>query len=83
MQVILDAEALGKSVREKRMELKITQASLAGMCGVGVRFVSDLERGKASCELGKALTVVNRLGLRILVAAKRELSVNFMEGSAK
>ncbi|MBN2344205.1 MAG: helix-turn-helix domain-containing protein [Deltaproteobacteria bacterium] len=83
MQVILDADALGKRVREKRTEIKITQAELAGMCGVGVCFVSDLERGKASCELDKALTVVNRSGLRILMAAKRELPVNFKEGSAK
>jgi len=31
--------------------------------GTGVRFVSDLENGKETCELGKALKVIENLGI--------------------
>ncbi len=30
-----------------------------------MRFVIDLERGKATCEIGKALTILNTLGIRM------------------
>jgi hypothetical protein len=39
------------------------------LCGVGERFLSELERGKASASLGKTLQVLKRLGLKIQVQA--------------
>ena len=33
--------------------------------GTGLRFVIDLERGKETCEIGKALTVLQTLGIRL------------------
>ncbi|MFA5138876.1 MAG: helix-turn-helix domain-containing protein [Elusimicrobiota bacterium] len=35
-------------VREKRREAKLTQAELASKAGVGLRFIRDVEQGKAS-----------------------------------
>ena len=43
----------------------LTQLDAAGLCGVGERFLSELERGKQSAELGKVLQVLRRLGLRL------------------
>ena len=39
------------------------QVDLALVSGTGVRFISDLENGKETCELGKALKVVENLGI--------------------
>ena len=35
--------------------------------GTGVRFISDLENGKESCELGKTLKVLKNLGIRFVI----------------
>jgi HTH-type transcriptional regulator/antitoxin HipB len=45
-------------VRETRKKLKVTQKDLALTSGTGLRFVIELEKGKPTCEIGKALTVV-------------------------
>ena len=56
---------VGKLVRETRKKLSVTQKNLALTSGTGLRFVIDLEKGKPTCEIGKALTVVQTLGIRI------------------
>lgn len=58
-----DEIGFGERVREKRKAQGLTQAELAALCDVGTRFVSDLENGKASVELGLALRVVRGVGL--------------------
>ncbi|MGY0561668.1 helix-turn-helix domain-containing protein [Luteimonas sp. A277] len=42
-----------------------SRKQLAGLAGTGPRFISELERGKASAELGKVLDVIAVLGLRL------------------
>jgi len=56
---------IGKIVRETRKKLNVTQKDLALTSGTGLRFVIELEKGKPTCEIGKALTVVQTLGIRI------------------
>ncbi len=56
-------ESLGGMIRARRRELGLSQADLAGLCGVGTRFVSELERGKPTARLGLALLVARNLGL--------------------
>jgi len=58
---------VGELVRKKRKEQGLTQAELALWCEVGVRFISELERGKATIEAGKLLKVISMLSLRTLV----------------
>jgi transcriptional regulator with XRE-family HTH domain len=43
------------------------QDQLAGAAGVGVRFIVDLEAGKSSTQLGKALAVASALGLNVSI----------------
>jgi y4mF family transcriptional regulator len=60
-------EDIGKAVREARRKAGMTQAQAAALCGVGVRFLSDLENGKATLQLGKTLHVLRNLGLFLSV----------------
>lgn len=63
-------ETLGIAVRERRKSIQLTQTELAGVSGVGVRFISDLENGKSTCEIGKVFTVLQQLGLEILLTPR-------------
>jgi HTH-type transcriptional regulator / antitoxin HipB len=56
---------LGKIVRETRKKLGVTQKDLALTSGTGLRFVIDLEKGKETCQIGKALTILHTLGIRL------------------
>lgn len=56
---------LGKLIRETRKTMGVTQKNLALTSGTGLRFIIDLEKGKETCEIGKALTVLNTLGIRM------------------
>jgi HTH-type transcriptional regulator / antitoxin HipB len=58
-------EDLGRCLRARRKEQGATQAELASLCGVGVRFISDLENGKPTVELAKVLQVLRCLGLEL------------------
>jgi y4mF family transcriptional regulator len=62
---IKTASDFAQIVRTRRRELKVTQRDLAMTCGTGLRFIVDLEKGKATCHLGKALSVAQALGLQI------------------
>ncbi len=62
---------LGKILKETRKEQKLTQLQLAGYSGVGVRFVRELENGKESCHIGKAIQIVSMLGIDIHLNGKK------------
>lgn len=68
---ITDSASLGQAVRARRKELKYTQAFLSEFTGLSVTFISDLERGKPTAEIEKAIKLINILGLD-LVITKRE-----------
>jgi HTH-type transcriptional regulator/antitoxin HipB len=56
---------IGKTIRDTRKALGVTQRNLALTSGTGLRFVIELEKGKDTCEIGKALTVMQTLGIRL------------------
>lgn len=56
---------IGETVKKVRKEQKVTQVQLAQLSNVGYRFVLDLEAGKETIQLGKALAVMETLGMRI------------------
>jgi len=58
------AKQFGALVRERREALKMRQDDLALATGVGRRFILELEAGKPSCQLGRALLVAAAVGLR-------------------
>ena len=58
---------LGEVIRQQRKAQGLTQKELAGLCGVGVRFLGELERGKESCEIGKTLLILKMLGINLML----------------
>ena len=62
---ILDTKSLGDMVRRHRKLQGATQVEFASLCGVGVRFISDLENGKPTVQMGKVLQVLHSLGLEL------------------
>ena len=64
---IRTCEAMGKRIRELRRAQGVTQAQLAGLSNTGVRFISDLENGKETCQLGKILQVLATLGVDVFI----------------
>lgn len=67
----MTAEQLGNLVRQRRKELAMNQGDLAMVSATGRRFISDLENGKESCELGKALRVLENLGIELIIQPKK------------
>lgn len=64
---ITSVEDLGRAVRCKRKETGLRQEVVAGMTGVGTKFLSQLENGKETAELGKALQVLQKMGLEVYI----------------
>lgn len=58
---------LGNIVRAARRDAGLRQDELAGAAGVGLRFIVDLEAGKPTSQIGKALAVLAALGCRVSI----------------
>lgn len=61
------ARDLGKQLRAARKRAGLTLVECAGANGVGVRFLSELERGKETAALGLALRVAHSLGVELVI----------------
>jgi y4mF family transcriptional regulator len=73
MKEIQSIVALGQIIRGTRKTQGMTQAQLAAACGLGIRFIRELESGKESCHIGKALLVVTMLGLKLALITREEI----------
>jgi y4mF family transcriptional regulator len=58
---------IGQIIRNTRKALGVTQKSLALTSGTGLRFIIDLEKGKETSEIGKALHVLKTLGIKLIL----------------
>jgi len=70
MQRIFETNNIGSLVKQKRNKLNMTQPQLATVSGVGVRFISDLENGKPTMQIGKVLEILHVLGLDVYVSER-------------
>lgn len=64
---ITSAVSFGKAIRDRRKELHYTQGFLSEFSGLSVSFISDLENGKKTAELEKAIYLANLLGMDLCV----------------
>lgn len=71
MQQIATSKDIGSLIRAERKRQGFTQTELAGLCGVGLTFLSNLENGKQTAELGKALNVLTVLGIDLFAERRR------------
>ena len=62
----------GKAIRARRKQLGYTQAFLADYAGVSASFLSELENGKETIQLGKAMTIMSLLGMNMAVMKRGE-----------
>jgi y4mF family transcriptional regulator len=58
---------IGSCVREKRRALRLTQQQLADKAGVGLNFVYQLEKNKATVQLDCTKQVLAALGLELAI----------------
>ena len=68
--IVTDAKQFGEAVRKRRKALGYTQSFLSAFSGLSVSFLSDLENGKTTIELEKAIRVANLLGLDCSLTAR-------------
>jgi HTH-type transcriptional regulator / antitoxin HipB len=61
----MTAEEFGRLVRQGRRALGMTQRDLALVINAGERFVVELEAGKGTSQLGKALAAAQAVGVQI------------------
>ena len=70
MHKISTTSDLGRAIRAERKAQGLTQTQLAELCGVGLTYLSNLENGKDTAEIGKAIHVARMLGLDLTVAKR-------------
>lgn len=58
---------IGSAIRQARRNQGLRQDQLAAAANVGVRFISDLESGKATAQMGKTLAVTRALGMTVSI----------------
>lgn len=63
-------EDLGAIIQNARKEQGMTQIDVAGLAGFGNRFIVDLEKGKETVQMQKALDVLALLGLELVIRKK-------------
>jgi y4mF family transcriptional regulator len=63
----MNSSQLGQIVRHERKAQGLRQAELAAAAGVGIRFIVDLEAGKPTLQLEKALHVLATLGCDVTI----------------
>lgn len=62
---------IAADIKRLRKTAGLTQAELAERAGVGLRFVRELEQGKATVRLDKVQQVLDLLGHELHVRPKR------------
>lgn len=61
---------IGQAIREARKAQGLTQQDFADIVGVGVRFLSELENGKPTAEVGLVLEVLAAAGFDLVLARR-------------
>lgn len=78
----LTPEQIGTLVKQTRKAMGVTQKDLALTSGTGLRFIIELEKGKPTCQLGKVLTVMQTLGMKIdIYSPTVDLGAGYGDGS--
>lgn len=66
------SDQIGEAIRHFRKQRGLTQQQLAEKAGCSLMYVSNLERGKSTAELGKALKVFDALEVDLSLADRRK-----------
>lgn len=66
-------QRLGSAVRARRRALRLDQAEVAALAGVGLAFLYALEHGKPTVRIDKLLAVLGVLGLELSLREGKQL----------
>jgi HTH-type transcriptional regulator / antitoxin HipB len=69
---IHDAADLGRWILHARRAQHLSGPEAAELCGVTKRFVSEVERGKPTAQVGKVLQLLTGLGLVMTLSRRGE-----------
>lgn len=64
---IYDAGQFGQLLKERRKKLHYTQAYLSEVTGFSASFISEVENGKPTAEIGRVIQLANSLGLDVRI----------------
>jgi len=70
MTKVLETRDIGSIIKSNRNKLGLSQSKLADICGNGVRFISDLENGKPTMQIGKVIDTLHVLGFDLYVTKR-------------
>lgn len=66
------ASQFGEAIRRFRKKRGLNQQQLADLVGCSIMYISQLERGKETAELGKALKILDALDVEISFTDRRQ-----------
>lgn len=58
---------LGKEIKRRRKAMGYTQLDISNRTGLSTSFISEVENGKETAEIGKVIFLINILGLNMSV----------------
>jgi y4mF family transcriptional regulator len=64
----ITSKDIGTAIRKVRKAQGLRQDELAGVANVGTRFIVDLEAGKPTVQMEKALAVLAALGCKVSIS---------------
>lgn len=70
MTRLVSTTDFGALIKTERKHQGLTQTELAGLSGIGITFLSQLENGKETAEIGKALNVLATLGIDLFAESR-------------
>ncbi len=58
---------LGDAIEAERKRRKLTQGQLAYLTNTSINFISQIERGKKTAQIGKVIDVLQILGMQLVI----------------
>ncbi|WP_133140914.1 helix-turn-helix domain-containing protein [Legionella genomosp. 1] len=58
---------IGLAIETERKRRRLTQTRLAELSNTSINFVSQIERGKTTAQIGKVINVLQILGLQLAI----------------
>ena len=58
---------LGEAIEAERKRRKLTQCQLADLSDTSINFISQIERGKKTAQIGKVIDVLQTLGIQLVI----------------
>lgn len=58
---------LGEAIEAERKRRKLTQSQLAALSDTSINFISQIERGKQTAQIGKVVDVLKILGMQLAI----------------